>query len=382
MASQAPDLTDSKSNTESQDEEATPPKNPRLKKETRSSTDVFLVGRASGRIAGSKLPTCRQAFQYYLYLKKDIKTQKIPIITKDLAYEVIDAVTVFWNMARIKTMKRENAMLKFITLVESHRNLCKHKNRKEDPHDLRKKFEVKLDSLFDIGAPDAEEEIMKNRLLSSETKKEDIAFYRDQQTLRIANMSGHDKIFESKAVDKIVREQKQEKRNTQKDIVEASASYDHDDVVMLDEDVDGNKCEDDDATFSPSMRKASGGHEKVNLKFSRDIMADEGICAAGDRLGLSDNQVTAMVVAVLKAGGADVNKFTISRHSTRRRRICARLNVKESTLATFRDNCPDRSVVHWDGKGIKHTLGSDPDESSEHLAVLVTGVPDYEEGNH
>ena len=119
------------------------------------------------------------------------------------------------------------------------------------------------------------------------------------------------------------------------------------------------------------------------MEFSRDIMEDEGICAAADRLGMSDNQVTAVVVAVLKAGGADVMKdFNISRSTTRRKRICARLNVMETNLATFEKVCPDKCILHWDGKGLRHTLGSDPEESEEYLAVLVTGVPDYEEGKH
>ncbi|KAG0727935.1 hypothetical protein GWK47_033561 [Chionoecetes opilio] len=36
------------------------------------------------------------------------------------------------------------------------------------------------------------------------------------------------------------------------------------------------------------------------------------ICSTADRLGLSDNQVTALVSATLKAGGADLDKFVIS----------------------------------------------------------------------
>ena len=49
-----------------------------------------------------------------------------------------------------------------------------------------------------IGAPDAVEEIHRNRILSMEAKIEDINFYQDQKSARVAVMSGHDKIFETK----------------------------------------------------------------------------------------------------------------------------------------------------------------------------------------
>ena len=114
--------------------------------------------------------------------------------------------------------------------------------------------------------------------------------------------------------------------------------------------------------------------------FPKNIVADKGICAAADRLGLSDNQVTSLVVAVLRAGGADIMDFTISRCTTRRNRICNRLNIQEEIINTFHESCPDKCVIHWDGKSINNPLGSAPDECSEYLAVLVTGVPDFEEG--
>ena len=109
-------------------------------------------------------------------------------------------------MARIKTIARQNALTKFKSLVEQHRNLCRNRNRKEDPHQSRIAFENELDRLFDIGAKDAVEEIMKNRLLNDDSKLVDIAFYRDQQTQRKSHMSGHDKIFEKKAKNKLIRD--------------------------------------------------------------------------------------------------------------------------------------------------------------------------------
>jgi len=81
----------------------------------------------------------------------------------------------------------------------------------------------KLDTLFDIGAPDATEEIMKCRILSVKKKQEDIDFYLDQKSERRAAMSGSDTIFESKAAAQLARRERiqsqKEKQVKQEDMV-------------------------------------------------------------------------------------------------------------------------------------------------------------------
>ena len=42
--------------------------------------------------------------------------------------------------------------------------------------------------------------------MTEESKEEDIEFYKDQRTCRIAHMSGHDKVFENKALKKSKRD--------------------------------------------------------------------------------------------------------------------------------------------------------------------------------
>ena len=204
-------VDDTMSQDENDDDESMDNASAKRKKVTRSATDVFLVGKASDRIAGSQLPTVRQMFRYFLHLQNDAKIHKIKIINEEIVYQVIDDVLVFWQMARIKTITRQNAATKFMKIVATHRNLSRHKARVEDPNGLRKKFEDELDKLFDIGSNDAVEEIKKNRLLSDEAKSEDIAFYLDQQTNRQAHMSRHDKVFKTKAMKKELRDSKLEK---------------------------------------------------------------------------------------------------------------------------------------------------------------------------
>ncbi|KAG0714021.1 hypothetical protein GWK47_014949 [Chionoecetes opilio] len=159
---------------------------------TRSATETFLIGYPSSSISGSQLPTNRQAFQYFLHL------QSLPENTgnpkhQDLANETVEAIIPFWQMARIKTMTKYNAAQHFMTLHKKHRDLARNKGRTGDPGGKRSAFVLELDSLFDIGASDAIQEIERNRLLSREKKDKDIRFYQDQKTERKAHMSGHDK---------------------------------------------------------------------------------------------------------------------------------------------------------------------------------------------
>ncbi|KAG0701317.1 Retrovirus-related Pol polyprotein from transposon 17.6 [Chionoecetes opilio] len=147
---------------------------------TRSATETFLIGYPSSSISGSQLPTNRQAFQYFLHL------QSLPENTgnpkhQDLANETVEAIIPFWQMARIKTMTKYNAAQHFMTLHKKHRDLARNNGRTGDPGGKRSAFVMELDSLFDIGASDAIQEIERNRLLSREKKDKDIRFYQDQK---------------------------------------------------------------------------------------------------------------------------------------------------------------------------------------------------------
>ncbi|KAG0721287.1 hypothetical protein GWK47_046750 [Chionoecetes opilio] len=77
------------------------------------------------------------------------------------------------------------------------------------------------------------------------------------------------------------------------------------------------------------------------------------ICSTADRLGLSDNQVTALVSATLKAGGADLDKFVISTSTTRRNRMLTRYHISQEYMAAFSEDPPKYAALHWDGKMLR-----------------------------
>jgi len=134
-----------------------------------------------------------------LFLRHDPENIKNRVSNDEIAYAVADAVIIFWNMARIKTKYRQNCMLDVMNLWQEWDKLAKNKARPTDPGAKRLNFTTKLDTLFIIGAPDAIDDIMKNRLLSTEKKNDDVQFYLDQRGERKATMNGNDKVFETKA---------------------------------------------------------------------------------------------------------------------------------------------------------------------------------------
>lgn len=166
---------------------------------TRKSTEVWLIGQPSASITGAKLPDCRQVMKYVMYLRNDPENIRNNVKNEDIAYDVVDSVIVFWNMARIKTKYRHHCMSDVMKLWNEWQSLRKNKGRQSDPGNRRANFVARLDSLFDIGAPDAIEDIRKSRLLSAKKKQDDIDFYLDQKKERRAIMDGHDKIFEAKS---------------------------------------------------------------------------------------------------------------------------------------------------------------------------------------
>jgi len=56
--------------------------------------------------------------------------------------------------------------------------------------------------------------------------------------------------------------------------------------------------------------------------------------------------------------------------------MAKRLQIAEGVIDKVRQNPPQFGALHWDGKLIRDTLGN----SGEHLAILVSGSPEYTEG--
>ena len=98
-------------------------------------------------------------------------------------------------MAGIKTIIKNNCVMRIQKKYKEWCDLAKSKSRIRDVGEKRALFISELAKLWDIGAKGSVATIRENRLLTVSDKKEDIAFYTDQRSMRKAVMSGKDKIF-------------------------------------------------------------------------------------------------------------------------------------------------------------------------------------------
>ncbi|KAG7161026.1 hypothetical protein Hamer_G027529 [Homarus americanus] len=143
---------------------------------TRSATEIYLVGQPASSIRGSKLPTMRQVLKFFFHTVNESGDRQ------ETFKETVRNVLTFWNLARIKTISERGCREKLTRLWEHWRSLQKSRDRAAK--DKVENFKSQLDLLWDIGAPDAVEDIEKNRLLTPADKQQDIAFYQDQQWAR------------------------------------------------------------------------------------------------------------------------------------------------------------------------------------------------------
>lgn len=335
------------------------------------------------------MPDCRQVMKYVMYLRNDSENIGKKVKNEEIAYEVVDSVVVFWNMARIKTKYRHHCMSDLMKLWHEWQGLVKNKGRPSDPGNRRANFVARLDTLFDIGASDAIADIMKSRLLSAKKKQDDVDFYLDQRQERRASMDGHDKIFETKAEMLLSRQAREarikEREENHVGMRKAAVAEGVSEAagLLLELDSDAEMSENEDCMeLDPDFEVSLVGNEKqddtefVSLRMPKKIMQCDEITKAADRLKLTDNQVTMVVSAVIKASGGNLDNFDISRSTTRRSRMCNRQQVAESATIAVRQNPPLFGALHWDGKLVSDSLG----DKYERLAVLLSGAPEYTEG--
>ena len=116
-----------------------------------------------------------------------------------------------------------------------------------------------------------------------------------------------------------------------------------------------------DTSEGSKYTKTTAGHSsqpsKIILHLSWSVMTSEEICSAADRLSLSDNQTTAMVSAVLKSEGTDLDDFVMSASTTRRNKINTCDNLCQSYMNGFKDSPPNYCSLHWDGKLVRDVFG-------------------------
>ena len=132
-----------------------------------------------------KLPSNRQVLERFFRIQYDYsKTTPKKKIAEKLYLEIM----VFNNKIPCPTKSKINCIKKILNLHEEFRKVQKNVSNYKTyiPDTAYYAFSNKLEKLFDLSAPDAEEQIKKDPFRTNDEKIQDIDFLRDQKNDRIS----------------------------------------------------------------------------------------------------------------------------------------------------------------------------------------------------
>jgi hypothetical protein len=329
---------------------------------------------------GCQLPNNGDVLRFFVYMNRGPMQNDCREAVRKY---VIEKVEAFWEMAGIPTMpiRGGSSTSKLEKLVSQYENLRKRKTRKNFP-EASKEFLHSLTLLFDIAHDQAINMITLDTCRTKTMIAEDLKFLEDQRSERKMELGAVDNKYCKKVERKIIRVtqhkqrvEKEHKRLDQMRNTESAAPA----AAISDDDVqDINECPHTDPDYQSSItfsvKVPLDASERLTLQLPHNPFVSEKISTTADRLNLSHGQSTAFMAAVFAEGGVKLDDATLSVTSTR----AARMQVRESVSKEIKSNFvpPKHCTLHWDGKLI-------PDikkQNKDRLAILVSGMPKYEEG--
>ena len=323
-----------------------------------------------------RLPTSEQVIKLYFVFRGLDKYARISV--QDVSELVSNLILKYWAMANIPTVDIRTMKARVAKLVGRYDQLIKLKAR-QNPAELKKRqdFVSDIGKLFDISSPEAEKEMMKNRLLGIKGKEEDLKFLEDQRGPRAGSIGVRDQVFDKAVQKKKEREEKDrqfEEIEVRRQQEMAEQSHNREAVEV--EDTNNN----DDEFNGPTPAKIQKS-ETVVVEMPRNILKSPEVTGMLDRLKMTSNSAMGIFSAVIKASTingqqADLNEFTCSTSTLRRTRNDNRGVLFQMSMDEFSDNKPKNLNLHWDGSQVSNMLG----EKDEYEAILVSGAPAYIEG--
>jgi len=309
----------------------------------------YLVSPAEA-IEGSKLPSGKQAFSYFLHchnvLHEDVRTA---------ATHVIQRVEEFWSCANIPTKHRQDAVKKLEQLFAEWKSLKKNKSRHSKTQQANEsEFLTTIEELFDIAHANAMELI---------SNPEDKLFLESQrQKGRSGCMSGVDTVLLLQQKKHKEKEEKMQRRKhrseleknvlLEKAVLESSTESESDDIQSETEDHDPVPG----TSTAPPPRKRG-----------RRIVMSPQLAAMLDRNLLSDRAAMMIVFETSRALGQDPEGLALNRSTIRR----LRQEHREATAAGIKESFKPTTTltVHWDGKLMSNLTGKD---KVDRLPILVS----------
>ena len=210
-----------------------------------------------------------------------------------------------------------------------------------------------MDSMLDIRRQDAETVIQHCGMLEWE---EEVEYLRSQMTRAQVGCPGSWDTRQKKRDERRFKEEKT-KEETKKKTEEAK------------EEVSKRKfeAEKEDSEMDENENDPEYQNKEKRVKQPKiDVMGQISVTCDARNVTLSDRIVVAASVA--NALGVDIDKTNISRSTAWRKGQEARLNKSREIKDNFK--CPDKVVVHWDGKTLKVRGGLE----SKRICVYLSGM--------
>lgn len=182
--------------------------------ETRRNDNIYLINSYVPEILGSKLPSYRQSFGFFLHLHKVEKHT-----VRDSSRQAIKgkAIREFWHKASIPIKAEQHCINKLESVFYEWKGLQKHKERLGEAQKRHEQeFVSRLDDLFDIAHQDA---------LSLIQDPEDKAFlHKQRERGRPGCIGGVDKVTKKKT-EAAAKRKMAEKKRKQKSKQEMDISF-------------------------------------------------------------------------------------------------------------------------------------------------------------
>lgn len=318
---------------------------------TRSSAEVWLIGRGTDHLSGSHLPTNGDVLRFMMFFHTDHK-----LTLKEAAYNSVSRVTDLWVRARIPHQRIDSAVRKLLKLNDKYVQLKKSR-KKNSARDImnQEEFVNKLQHLFDIATSDA---------LKTMRNEEDKEFlFKQRHDVLSCSMAGVDALQSAKEKRIVTLQQRQQnyaKKMKKKSTVEQENDHHN---LHSSPDSSSSASSDNEEFTLPCERQQRRQRKQPRM----NIVNDLAVAGALDRISLPDRGATYIVAAVAKALGHDVGTMTLSRSSIRRSRISNR-EKQAAVHHAFIHRKP--LLLHWDSKLLPDITGRK--ETVDRIAVLVT----------
>lgn len=323
---------------------------------TRSSAEVWLVGKATNHFSSARLATKGDAIRCLLFYHLDEH-----LTVKDSIHRTVKDISIIWSKARIPTQRIDSGERQLKKLYNEYQLLKVNRTKENESCRIKEQmFKDYLMELFDLATKNA---------LDIMTNNEDKQFLTMQrEDVTSSSMAGVDRNLAEKEAKKRARIEANENRKlkeTEKlqQIETSGPALDISSSSKSEDDVD------DEDFRVPSSSSAQTPTSKP--KRLKSLIATPEVAGALDRVNLPDRGAMFVVASVAKALGHPLDDLTLSRSTIRRSRMVTRKLVAEAEKGSFSTEFP--LLLHWDGKLLPDIAGTGAKKTVDRIAVIVTG---------